>query len=161
MLRRAIERRGEIDEAILSPWLAFEATDAITARLAAGAAPAALSEAIELVSSFCRRIADGVMAAGDLIQVEVRQALFAAGVEQIATLAQRAGVSVDPPEGVPGGRASALEVLDREHRRFDAARVRLWLAESGEPDADLSTAAAVFEELSAHPYLERSRRIGR
>jgi hypothetical protein len=50
-------------------------------------------------------------------------------------------------------------VLDREHRRFDAARIRLWLAEDGETGADLPEVIAVFEELGAHPYVGRALRL--
>ena len=160
MLRRAIERRGEIEESILSPWLVFEATDALTARIAGNATSGVPRDGIELLASFCQRIVGDVMADGDLVQVEVRQVLFAASVEQLGSLARRIGASVTLPEGVPGGRASAIPVLDREHRRFDAARIRLWLAEDGDQAADLPGATAVFDELGAHPYLERAHRLG-
>ena len=49
-------------------------------------------------------------------------------------------------------------MLDAEHRTFDVARISLWRAEAGEPGTDLERAAALFEELGAHPYLERGRR---
>jgi hypothetical protein len=159
MLRGAIERRGDIDEAIMSPWLAFEATDALELRIARDPTSRPLRDTVELLASFCRRIARDVMAGGDLVQVEVREALFAASVEQLGSLARRIGASVDLPDGIPGGRASALAVLDREHRRFDAARIRLWLAEEGEGAADLAEVIAVFEELGAHPYVGRALRL--
>ena len=56
---------------------------------------------------------------------------------------------------VPGTRASpALGVLEREHRFFDVARIRLWRAEDGTPiRPGLEAALATFEELGAHPHL--------
>ena len=128
-IRQAIERRGDIREAALSAWLAFESADALTAVSLREPESPALRDGLELVASFCTRIAPVVLARGDLVQVEVRQALFGAAVEQLASLAQRAGVPVSLPDAEVIGRSAALSILDREHRPFDAARIRLWLAE--------------------------------
>ena len=159
MLRQAIERRGDITEAILSAWLAFESTDALTALFLREPASPALRDGLELVASFCARIAPDVLARGDLVQVEVRHALFGAAVEQLASLAQRAGVSVSLPDAEAIGRSGALPILDREHRLFDGARIRLWLAEEAGGSAELGAVAAAFEELGAHPYLARAHRL--
>jgi tetratricopeptide (TPR) repeat protein len=152
--RRAIERRGDIVERSLSAWVTFEGADVLTTLFVRDPGSPMLAEGLELVSSFARRIVDDILAGGDLTNVEVQGALFGAAIEQLASLAGRAGVSVALPV-VPGGRAEALGVLDREHRLFDAARIRLWLAEDGDP-SQLAAAAATFEELGAHPYIARS-----
>lgn len=48
---------------------------------------------------------------------------------------------------------------DLEHRLFDAARIRLWLAEkAGGSAPDLDAASATFDELGAHPYAEGASR---
>ena len=156
MLRRAIERRGDIDEAIMSPWLLFESTDAVTARVGRDPTSAALREAVAVLAVFARHIEKDVMAGGDLVQVEVREALYRASVEQLRSLARRVGTSVDLSEPAGDGRAEAVGVLDREHRLFDAARIGLWLAEDGDAAGDLRAATLVFEELNAHPHLERA-----
>ncbi len=95
-----------------------------------------------------------------MVHVIVRQALFALAAEQLARLAAAVGVAFSPPtEGFPTPDA-ALAILDEEQRPFDAARVRLWRAEAGEPNAGLDEAVATFEDLGAHPYLERARAVG-
>lgn len=146
----------------MSPWVLFESTDALTAHLARRSAPpsAAAVEVLELLGAFARRIAPDVLVRGELVQVDVRIALFGAAVEQLGVLARDAGVGLQLPDDVPGGRDASLGALDREHRLFDAARVRLWLAEDGDPSG-LDAAAAVFEELGAHPYAERATRLRR
>jgi len=54
--------------------------------------------------------------------------------------------------------AAALAILDRERRPFDAARIRLWMAEAREGDAATRQgAAATFEEVGAQPYLARAQ----
>jgi tetratricopeptide (TPR) repeat protein len=156
-LGQAIERRGEIAEHTLSTWLTFEAVDGLAAIAARDPASSALREGLELLATFSSRIAPDVAQGGDLVQVEVRHALFGASVEQLGALARATGTSVDLPPGF-AGRSSALSVLDREHRRFDAARVRLWMAEEGRGSSELPAAVAAFEELGAHPYLERATR---
>ncbi len=67
-----------------------------------------------------------------------------------AALAIREGVSA---------RSAALPVLEREHRLFDSSRIRLWLAEEGGTGAGADAATATFEELGAHPYLQRGSRL--
>ena len=161
LLRAAIERRGDIDEAIMSPWIVFEATDALSARIGSpNAVPEVLRDVVGLLAAFVRHIEPDVMAGGDLVQVEVREVLFGASIEQLGSLARRLDAEVELPAQEPGARASALGVLDREHRRFDAARIRLWLAEEGDTTVDLAAAAGVFKELAAHPYLRRAQALG-
>jgi len=63
------------------------------------------------------------------------------------------------PSGGPG-RTDAAALLDREHRIFDAARIRLWLAEKAGDRTLLADAPRVFEELGGQPYLARSQRVG-
>jgi adenylate cyclase len=157
MIRLAIERRGDTREGILSIWTAFEVADAFTAILLRAPDSAALRDGLELMAAFCVHIAHDALARGDLVQVEVRHALFGAAVEQLGALARRTGTPVSLPD-VPSGRSGALPVLDREHRLFDAARIRLWLAEESDGSAELSAAVATFEEVGAHPYLARAHR---
>ena len=54
------------------------------------------------------------------------------------------------------GRTEALPTLDDHHRVFDAARIRLWLAEERGDGSLLAGARGTFEELGAHPYLARA-----
>jgi adenylate cyclase len=157
-IRLAIERRGETREASLSTWAAFEAADAFTAIVLRTPDSPAVRDGLELMAAFCTRIAPDALARGDIVQVEVRHALFGAAVEQFGSLARRLGVSVSLPD-VPSGRAGALAVLDGEHRVFDAARIRLWLAEEAGSSAELAAAVATFEELGAHPSLARAHRL--
>jgi tetratricopeptide (TPR) repeat protein len=157
-LAHAIEHRGEIGEHTLSTWTTFEGVDGLTAALRRDPGSPAVRDGIELLASFSSRIAPAVAQAGDLVQVEVRHAMFGAAVEQLGVLARSTGMPLDQPMGTFPGRAGALTVLDREHRRFDAARVRLWLAEEAHGSPDLAEAIAVFDELGAHPYLERGVR---
>jgi tetratricopeptide (TPR) repeat protein len=157
-LREAIRRRGTIEDSIISAWFAFEATDGLTIIALRDPESAALREGLRLVAEFCRTIARDVARPGDLVHVEVRRALFGAAIEQLASLGRRLGVAVHLPDGVPGTRASALDVLEREHRVFDVARLRLWLAEDGDPSG-VADARAAFEELGAHPYLARAAAI--
>ena len=96
---------------------------------------------------------------GDLVQVAVRQAGVGAAVDQLGRLASAAGVTIEPPAESWPGTDEAIELLEREHRPFDVARILLWKAEAGESVPDLARAAAIFEELGAHPYLERTRRL--
>ena len=96
---------------------------------------------------------------GYLVQVEVRQAAVGAAVEQLTRLAGAAGTTVEPPAEPFAATAKSLALLAQEHRPFDVARINLWMAEAGEQAPDLPGAAALFEELGAHPYLERARRV--
>jgi hypothetical protein len=156
VIRRGIAVRGSIGEALLSPWFAFEIADTLSAMLVRSPHSSALRTGLEAMAGYANAITDDVAAAGELVAVEVRQVMFGAAVEQLASIALRVGATFGPlPRTVPG-RRDALSVLDREHRTFDAARVRLWLAEDG-GTSDLAAASTVFEELGAHPYLARSR----
>jgi hypothetical protein len=92
---------------------------------------------------------------------QVGRALFGAAVEQLEALSRAAGL---PPPALPigeafPGRSEATTVLDAEHRLFDGARIRLWLAEQAGDAARLGNARAVFEELGAHPYLARASAV--
>ena len=84
----------------------------------------------------------------------MRNALAAAAFWELRQL----GRQVDPPvefaelaEGFPDARAAA-DTLEAHGRAFDAARVRLWLAESGDTGG-LGDSVATFERLGAVPYL--------
>jgi hypothetical protein len=156
MLREAIQRRGDIADSIISAWFAFEATDGLTAMFVRSPSSKDMRDGLQLVADFCRVIAPDIARTGDLVHVEVRQALFGATLEQLASLARRAGVTLSLPDGVPGNRSSALGVLEREHRIFDVARIRLWLAEDSTDRSGLEAALATFEELGAQPYRERA-----
>ena len=159
VLRQAIDLRGDIREANVSTWVAFEAAAALTASFLRDPASSALRDGLELLASFCTRIAPATLARGDLVQVEVRHALFGAAVEQLASIAVRVGVSVSLPDGDLMTRSAALAIVDRERRRFDSARIRLWLAEEAGGSAELGAIVATFEDLGAHPYLARAHRL--
>ena len=159
LLREAIDRRGDIREGMLSTWLVFEAADAFTALSRRDPSSPALRDGIELVGSFAGHIAPVALTRGNLVATDVRHGLFGAAVEQLASLSSRLGVSVALPEA-PGGRSGALPILDQEHRRFDAARIRLWMWEETGGSPELHAATAVFEELGAHPYSARARQVG-
>ncbi|HET9416964.1 MAG TPA: hypothetical protein VFP30_05415, partial [Candidatus Limnocylindria bacterium] len=150
--REAIERRGDIRDGILSAWVAFEAVDGLTAMHARHLESADVRDGLQLLAGFCATIEADVLRPGDLVQAEVRRAMLGAAVDQLASVARRHGDFL-------GGRSAALPVLDREHRLFDAARVRLWLAEDGMELDELPSALATFEELGAHPYVERAHRL--
>jgi class 3 adenylate cyclase/tetratricopeptide (TPR) repeat protein len=156
-IRRGIERRGTRTEPTISTWYLFEATDALSTIAARGPSSAALREGLDAVTAFARLVAPDAARSGDLVQVAVRQAAFGASVEHLARLAAGAGATIEPPTDPFPGTAEALELLDREHRTFDVARILLWQAEAGEPVRDLARAIATFEELGAHPYLARAR----
>ena len=156
-IRRAIERRGTNHESIISSWFLFEAVDTLTAVSIRDPDSAALRSGIDDLAAFATTLAPDAARTSDLVQAEVRQALFGAAAEQLGRLARSAGVPFEPPgETFPDG-AAALIVLDRERRPFDAARIRLWSGEAGMAEA-LASAAATFEELDVRHYLERSRR---
>ncbi len=70
-LREVIERRGDISETVLSPWFAFEAADGLTTIFVRDPDSAALREGLELLGSFCARIAPDVLRTGDLAGLEV------------------------------------------------------------------------------------------
>jgi class 3 adenylate cyclase/tetratricopeptide (TPR) repeat protein len=154
-LAQAMEARADRSERLLSAWMTFEATDLLSALLSRDASSPHLRRGVALMSAFAQRIAKDVQAGGDVVSVEVQQALFGAAVEQLAGVARHADVPVQLPAGAPS-RTDALVVLDREHRTFDAARIRAWLARDGDA-SQLAAANAIFEELGAHPYTYRMR----
>jgi hypothetical protein len=85
------------------------------------------------------------------------RAMVGAAIEQIGLLCRRLGMPPPAIEGVPPlpGRADAAVVLEREHRLFDAARARLWVAEESGDESLSRVARATFEELGALPFLAR------
>jgi adenylate cyclase len=159
LLREVIDRRGTTGELIISSWFLFEATDALTALHRRDAGSAALLAGLEALARFTAAFVDEAALGGDLVQVEVRHAMVGAAVDQLASLATAIGAFISFPTGRLPGRAAALPVLDREHRLFDAARVRLWLAEEHGSSDELAVATATFDELAAHPYLARAHRL--
>jgi hypothetical protein len=154
---RAVERRGELRESIISSWFLFEATDTLTAIAAVDPASADLRAGIASLATFARVLAPEAARGGDLVQAEVRRALFGAAAEQLSRLARMVGVDFTASGDAFPGSEQALAILDREHRVFDAARVRLWLAEAGEVVATAAVPAATFAELGARAYLERAQ----
>jgi len=158
-IRRAIGLRGTAAESNLSAWFLFEATDTLALIAVRDPGSAAVRAGLEALVGFASVVAPDVARGSGLVQSEVARALFGAAVEQLGSLSPAAGAaSVPSVDSIPG-RAEAITVLDREHRIFDAARVRLWLAEAGTDSGLATAAAAVLEELGAHPYSERARRL--
>jgi adenylate cyclase len=160
-LRRVIERRGTTREGPISCWFIFEATDVVSGILARDPGSADGASDVGLLAEVAPRVAaDVAMGAGDP-QVAVMRAMCGAAAEQIGALCR--GVGQAPPalgadRELPG-RADAVATLEREHRLFDAARARLWLAEGDADATGLADATRVFEELGAHPYLLRAQAI--
>ena len=158
-INHGIELRGTRIEPTMSAWYLFEVTDTLSAIASRDPSSAYLREGLERVAAFARVLGPDAARSGDLIQVDVRQAGVGAAIEQLHRLGLTAGVAIDPSAESWPSTDDALELLGREHRPFDVARVLLWKAEAGEPVPDLANAAATFEELGAHPYIERIRRF--
>ncbi|HET9880066.1 MAG TPA: BREX system ATP-binding domain-containing protein [Candidatus Limnocylindria bacterium] len=164
-LRRGVERRGADRELVLTSWFLFEGTDTLAVIAARDTASPALPAGLELLAGFARTVAPDAATGGALAQTATRQAMLGAAVEALAALGRAVGLGLELPSvGGSGdpfpGRLDGARLLDGEHRLFDGARIRLWLAEEA-GDADLlGDAAAVFEELGAHPYLLRAQHIG-
>jgi hypothetical protein len=157
-MRRAIELRGTSPEAVISSWLLFEMTDTLSAMATRDRSSVVVRDGIDSLARYSRAVGPAAAMDGALVQVQVRQAVVGAAIEQLARLARDAGTGFEPPAESFPSTTQALAVLAQEHRTFDVARINLWMAEAGEPAPDLPGAAALFEELGAHPYLERSRR---
>ena len=156
---RGIELRGTSEEAMISAWYLFEVTDTLSAIAARDPSSAAVRAGVDSVATYARALGPEAARRGDLVLMAVGQVLFGAAVDQLARLSSVVGVTIErPAESFPDTN-EALVLLDREHRIFDVARILLWKAEAGESVPDLARAAAIFEELGAHPYLERTRRL--
>ena len=158
-IRRAIELRGDRPEAVISSWLLFELTDTLSAIAARGRSPAVVGEGIASLAGYARVMGPAAAKPGDLVHVVVRQAVVGAALDQLDRLATGTGTTLERPAEPFPDTATALALLEREHRPFDVARINLWMAEAGEAASDLAGAAALFEELGAHPYLERARSL--
>jgi class 3 adenylate cyclase/tetratricopeptide (TPR) repeat protein len=158
-IERGIELRGTRNEPTMSAWYLFEVTDTLSTIASRDRSSAPLRDGLVSVASYARTLGPDAARTGDLVQVAVRQAGVGAAVDQLGRLASVAGVAFEPTAESWPGTDAALELLAHEHRPFDVARILLWKAEAGEPVADLARAAAIFEELGAHPYLERTRRL--
>jgi adenylate cyclase len=160
-IRRAVTKRGSQHEAVISSWFLFEATDTVTSMHARRAESAPVKAGVAALMELAAAVAPDSGAPGDLVQVEVRQALFGAALDQLGTLARAVGVA--GPTGVPRDvfpdRRGALATLEREHRLLDVARIRLWLAEEGADGSGFAEAERTFEELGARPYLVRCRAL--
>jgi adenylate cyclase len=164
-LHRAIDRPGSADDGALGAWFLFEAVDLLTAALRRpeGSTGHAVTEGIELVSSFSVALEPAVGIGGEVSVAAVREALFGAAIEQIVALRRELG---EPPPAVQDGgrfpsRLGALPILDEHHRIFDAARIRLWLAEEARDQIALADARSTFENLAAHPYLGRATSVAK
>ena len=155
-IKRGIELRGDRDEPTISAWYLFEVTDTLSTVAARDRSSPVVRDGLEAVAAFARALAPDAAKTGDLVQIQVRQAAVGAAVEQLARLARGAGVEFVPPAESFPGTDEAVAILDREHRPFDVARILLWKAEAGESVPDLPRAAAIFDDLGAHPYVERA-----
>jgi adenylate cyclase len=160
-LQRAIELRGSSTEGVMSSWFLFEATDAVTSIIRHGADPRhdpAATGGVELLSRFASRIAPDAALPGPSAQMAVRRALVGAAAEQLTQLCGLLGLTLPVLEAeiVFPGRADAADTVEREHRLFDAARIRLWLGEERGDRAMLDAARATFEALGAQPFIARS-----
>jgi adenylate cyclase len=161
-LRRVIDLRGSRREGPISCWFFFEATDVVTAILARDPGSAAAASGVGLLATFAPRMAREAQLGAAPAQVAVMRAMFGAANEQIRALCQRLGLplaEIGADLAFPGPDEGA-GTLDREHRLFDAARVRLWTAEEARDGGRLADASATFEMLGAHPYLVRAQAVG-
>ncbi len=158
-LRRAIETRGSTVELSLSSWFLFEAVDTLAGLATADADAQAIRTGAELLDRLGVQVREDLLSAAGRTAADVGRALFGAAVEQLGALARRTGMEVPRVSGdrFPG-RVEAISVLEREHRCFDAARVRLWLAEDGHPDM-AEPARSTFAGLGAHAFLTRATAI--
>ncbi len=164
-LRRAIDQPGSTADGTLGCWFLFEAADLLTAAHARADGPtdaAAVTSGVQLLAAYASGLEPAAAVGGEASIDAVRRALFGAAVEQIATVCGAVGLM--PPVLENGarfpGRSEALATLDDHHRVFDAARVRLWLAEERRDPALVADARRTFEELGAHPYLARATSLG-
>ena len=164
-LTRAIALRGDRHEPNISCWLLFESADVVTSLALAVGEPADPSKAIEqgvrLLAAYATRIAPDASIGGTPAELLVRRALYGAAVEQLAVLADRLGQAAGVETGVTPfpGREESAERFDQAHRLFDAARVRLWLAEEQGDPRLLGDARSVFERLGAAAYVRRAERL--
>ena len=155
-LRRAIDRPGSADDGTLGAWFLFEAVDLLSAaraRTERATDPAVVAPGFDLLASFASALEPAVGIGGEAAVSSVREALFCAAVEQLARFG---AVPVLAVSGRFADRDGALRTLDEQHRIFDAARIRLWLAEERGDPALAAAALDTFEALGAHPYLGRA-----
>jgi tetratricopeptide (TPR) repeat protein len=112
-IRRAIELRGTNRESIISSWFLFEAVDTLSAIAARDPDSEALRDGIEAVGALATTLAPDAARTGDLVQIEVRQALFGAAAEELARLAGSAGVRFIRPGVLPRHRRGAHRARSR------------------------------------------------
>jgi hypothetical protein len=157
----AIERgeglMGEAPDTKVSSWYLFEAVDiAIWLRRANADRPLAdrLLPAVDrLLASLAQRRGLG----GTRPELVVANAL--AGSAE--TLRQMLSRQPDDPVAARSQLLAWADDLEAMRRIFDAARVRLGVAEAFGHDPARAAALATFERLRAAPYVERARNRGR
>jgi tetratricopeptide (TPR) repeat protein len=152
-LRQAVEGRGDSYETPISSWFLFEAADA-AAMIARSGDNDGLGKVLAAVEPLSVRLDALVDRSATHPMAEVRNALSGAALWQLRRLGTRPGAPVERAgvgDGLPDPNAAA-GILEANRRVFDAARVRLWLAESGDT-AGIRGAVATFERLGAVPYL--------
>ncbi len=130
----------------MSTWCLFEWTDVAGWLARSGDDRGAVSALRAMAAQLEADVARG----GTEPELNVRRALYRAAVAQLGVLAG------DPPADAREVFRTAAADLDSERRVFEAARIRLWMAEAGDSDA-LEAALATFQELRAGPYVERAR----
>ncbi|HEV8053871.1 MAG TPA: AAA family ATPase, partial [Candidatus Limnocylindrales bacterium] len=164
-IARAIALRGDRHEPNISCWLLFESADIVTSLALSVGEPADTSEAIghgvRLLAAYATRIEPDASFGGTPAELLVRHALYGAAVEQLAALADRFGQAAEVETGGTPfpGREESAQRFDQAHRLFDAARVRLWLAEEHDDPRLLGDARSVFKRLGAAGYLRRAERL--
>jgi adenylate cyclase len=154
---RGVELMGEAPDSKVTCWYLFEAVDIATwLRRANAERPLVdrLLPAIDrLIASLARRRGQG----GTPSELLVARAL--SGSAEV----MRSLLSGGPDD--PGAAQTRLlawaDDLDAMRRIFDAARVRLGVAEAFSDDAAGAAALRTFDRLRAAPYLERARNRGR
>ena len=152
-IERGIDLMGEAPDSKLSSWYLFEAVD-IAGWLRRSNADQALVDHLlpaidRLITSLDRRRRLG----GTPPELLVRHALSGSAV------LMRSLMSSEPhdPAAAQQQLLAWADDLDSTWRIFDAARIRLRVAEAFGDDAARAQAREAFERLRAMPYLERAR----
>jgi adenylate cyclase len=152
-LERGLRLRGDTVEHVISTVYLFEGTD-ILSWLSHGldVDPATVERGLALLRGLAERLDATAPSIGLPSVLAVRTPLGGAARLHLRLLA---GETLDRVE-LHQAMARHADGLRGVARRFDAARVDLWLGEAAGDAEARDRAEAVFAELGAHPYLERA-----
>lgn len=159
VVERAAERRGQMIEGLISTWFLFETTDVAMSLNRAGD-EAGIAQLRPLAMRWLDLVVATAHPSANPAAEATRQALLVGARLCLALLADaREGEQASAADAEAGLRAA--RTLDEAHRYFDAARIRLWLAELGVPVPRelMKSSAAVFTRLGAVPYIRAAARL--